>query len=355
MHRTTGAGACGRTFAGDCLRDGAHPSRRPRRRHARRADARRRTLVAFPTETVYGLGADAGNAAAVARIFEAKRRPADHPLIVHVADLEAAHRWAVAVRRRRVALADAFWPGPLTLIVPRAGHVHDIVTGGQPSVGLRVPSHPVAHALLTEFGNGIAAPSANRFGHVSPTTARHVADDLEDAVDLILDGGASTSASRARSSRSRPTRAMLLRPGGIGADAIAGRTGRTRSRSPIRRPRARRERWRRTTRRERLRISSTTMSCAPSSRNSRTATSASPCLRAPPSRPKRSTACGSPLRTTRPSYARTLYANLRALDDAEADAILVECVPDDARMGGDSRSPRRAPPPASTTTATRAC
>ena len=145
-------------------------------------------LVAFPTETVYGLGADAGNVAAVERIFEAKRRPADHPLIVHVPDLKSAKRWA-ALPPQAIALANAFWPGPLTLIAPRAAHVHDVVTGGQSSVGLRVPSHPVAHALLQEFGNGIAAPSANRFGHVSPTLARHVADDLGDAVDLILDGG----------------------------------------------------------------------------------------------------------------------------------------------------------------------
>jgi L-threonylcarbamoyladenylate synthase len=145
-------------------------------------------LVAFPTETVYGLGADAGNVAAVERIFEAKRRPADHPLIVHVPDLPSAKRWAT-LPPQAIALAKAFWPGPLTLIAPRAAHVHDIVTGSQSSVGLRVPSHPVAHALLQEFGNGIAAPSANRFGHVSPTLARHVADDLGDAVDLILDGG----------------------------------------------------------------------------------------------------------------------------------------------------------------------
>ena len=256
-------------------------------------------LVAFPTETVYGLGADAGNATAVAQIFEAKRRPADHPLIVHVADLEAAHRWAF-LSAQAVALAEAFWPGPLTLIVPRAGHVHDIVTGGQPSVGLRVPSHPVAHALLMEFGNGIAAPSANRFGHVSPTTARHVADDLEDAVDLILDGGASDIGIESTIVALTTDTAMLLRLGGIGADAIAGVLGHPLAQPDSSAP-ARRERWRRTTRRERLRISSTTMSCVPSSRNSRIATSASPCLHAQPSRPKRSTACGSPLRSKRPS------------------------------------------------------
>ena len=143
-----------------------------------RAAARLRAgeLVAFPTETVYGLGADAGNADAVRRIFAVKRRPADHPVIVHLPDATHVLRWAREVPPGAQALADAFWPGPLTLILPRAGHVSDAVTGGQDSVGLRVPSHPVAQALLAAFaaigGEGIAAPSANRFGHVSPTTAR---------------------------------------------------------------------------------------------------------------------------------------------------------------------------------------
>ena len=138
-------------------------------------------LVAFPTETVYGLGADAANAAAVARIFEAKKRPADHPLIVHVGDLDAAQRWAV-LSPQAVALAEAFWPGPLTLILPRADHVHDVVTGGQSSVGLRVPSHPVAHALLKEFGDGIAAPSANRYGHGALDGSAGLADSRRSRV-----------------------------------------------------------------------------------------------------------------------------------------------------------------------------
>jgi L-threonylcarbamoyladenylate synthase len=150
-------------------------------------------LVAFPTETVYGLGANADDRSAVARIFVAKQRPADHPVIVHLQDAADLGAWAREVPPGAAALARAFWPGPLTLILPRAAQVSDAVTGGQDSVGLRVPAHPVARALLAEFaalgGRGIAAPSANRFGHVSPTTARHVADDLGDAVDTILDGG----------------------------------------------------------------------------------------------------------------------------------------------------------------------
>ncbi len=150
-------------------------------------------LVAFPTETVYGLGGDAGNEAAVRAIFAAKGRPADHPVIVHIAERDQLATWAREVPPGAARLADAFWPGPLTLILPRAGHAADIITGGQDSVGVRMPSHPVARALLREFaaagGLGVAAPSANRFGRISPTTAQHVADDLGDRVALILDGG----------------------------------------------------------------------------------------------------------------------------------------------------------------------
>ena len=144
----------------------------------------------FPTETVYGLGADAEQRDAVRKIFAAKGRPADHPLIVHLPDAAHVEHWARAFPEGARRLAAAFWPGPLTLMLPRAPHASDIVTGGQDSVGLRVPSHPVARELLARFGGGIAAPSANRFGRISPTTAHHVADDLGDAVALILDGGA---------------------------------------------------------------------------------------------------------------------------------------------------------------------
>ncbi|MBU6994831.1 L-threonylcarbamoyladenylate synthase [Ferrovum myxofaciens] len=146
-------------------------------------------LVAFPTETVYGLGADAENPAAVARIFAVKGRPADHPLIVHVATPDQILHWARDIPPVAWHLARRYWPGPLTLILRRASCVPDIVTGGQDTVGLRVPDHPLALALLKVFGGGIAAPSANRFGRVSPTTAAHVREELGDAMDLILDGG----------------------------------------------------------------------------------------------------------------------------------------------------------------------
>src|SRR5262245_58594931 len=172
-------------------------------------------LVAFPTETVYGLGADATNAEAVRRVFVAKGRPADHPVIVHVASVQAMASWARDIPAGARALADAFWPGPLTLIVPRAAHVHDIITGGQDSVGLRVPSHPIARALLDAFGGGIAAPSANRFGHVSPTTATHVSADLGDKPALILDGGASPVGIESTIVAFRGDVPLLLRPGAI--------------------------------------------------------------------------------------------------------------------------------------------
>jgi L-threonylcarbamoyladenylate synthase len=159
---------------------------------ARRAAAAWRAgdLVAFPTETVYGLGAAARDPAAVARIFAAKRRPTDHPLIVHLADGEDLEAWARDVPPAALRLADACWPGPLTMVLWRHRDVPPAVTGGQPTIALRVPGHPVAQALLRAFGDGVAAPSANRFGRVSPTTADHVMADLAD-VDglLVVDGG----------------------------------------------------------------------------------------------------------------------------------------------------------------------
>ncbi|SJM91313.1 L-threonylcarbamoyladenylate synthase [Crenothrix polyspora] len=147
-------------------------------------------LVAFPTETVYGLGADASNPEAVARIFAAKGRPANHPLIVHIADSACLSDWAENIPDNAFKLAEHFWPGPLAIILNKKDCVPMSVTGGQNTVGLRVPNHPVALQLLREFGGGIAAPSANRFCRISPTQAAHVAEELGDAVDLILDGGA---------------------------------------------------------------------------------------------------------------------------------------------------------------------
>ncbi len=182
-------------------------------------------LVAFPTETVYGLGADASNPRAVARIFAAKGRPADHPLIVHLPDAAHLPRWAVDIPETAHKLAAAFWPGPLTLILKRHPSVSDAITGGQDTVGLRVPNHPLALQLLCEFDGGVAAPSANRFGHVSPTTAAHVREELGSAVALILDGGPCAVGIESTILDLSGTQARILRPGMLDADAIAGILG----------------------------------------------------------------------------------------------------------------------------------
>jgi L-threonylcarbamoyladenylate synthase len=172
-------------------------------------------LVAFPTETVYGLGADASNAEAVGRIFAAKGRPADHPLIVHIADAGCLTDWAESVPDAARRLAERFWPGPLAIILKKKPNVPDAVTGGQPTVGLRVPSHSVALRLLRKFGGGIAAPSANRFCRISPTTARHVEEELGDSVDMILDGGPCEVGVESTIIDLSGARPRLLRPGRI--------------------------------------------------------------------------------------------------------------------------------------------
>ncbi|MGA7985694.1 MAG: L-threonylcarbamoyladenylate synthase, partial [Burkholderiales bacterium] len=182
-------------------------------------------LVAFPTETVYGLGADASSEAALNRLYALKRRPADHPVIVHFASAEDAFTWAREVPEAARRLAARFWPGPLTLILRRAQHAGDFVTGGQDTIGLRVPSHPVAHALLREFGGAIAAPSANRFGRVSPTRAEHVRADLGRDVELVLDGGDSEVGIESTIVDLSRGRAVLLRPGAISAAALEAALG----------------------------------------------------------------------------------------------------------------------------------
>jgi L-threonylcarbamoyladenylate synthase len=176
---------------------------------------RRGGLVAFPTETVYGLGADASNRAAIERLYRVKGRPMDHPVIVHFAGADRAFGWACEVPAAARALSARFWPGPLTLILKRAARVGDFITGGQDTVGVRVPAHPVAQALLEEFGGGLAAPSANRHGRVSPTTAQHVRDDLGADVDYVLDGGACGIGIESTIVDVSGDAPRLLRPGGI--------------------------------------------------------------------------------------------------------------------------------------------
>jgi L-threonylcarbamoyladenylate synthase len=176
-------------------------------------------LVAVPTETVYGLAADADNPRAVRAIFEAKGRPADHPVIVHISGVTDLASWAVRVPNSAMALARAFWPGPLTLVLERSARAHDGLTGGQPTVGLRSPAHPWARALLTEFGGALAAPSANRFGRISPTTAEHVRSDLGEkpagSVDLILNGGSCPLGIESTIVDLTGRAPRLLRPGSI--------------------------------------------------------------------------------------------------------------------------------------------
>jgi len=189
-------------------------------------------LVAFPTETVYGLGADASNADAVERIYSVKARPADHPLIVHVASMDGLGEWADDVPGYAISLARDFWPGPMTLVVRRSGLAGDFVTGGQDTVGVRVPDHPVALGLLEAFaragGKGIAAPSANRFGSVSPTNAQAVADELGDYLedrDQILDGGACDVGVESTIIDCTGDAPRILRPGAVTTEMIADSTG----------------------------------------------------------------------------------------------------------------------------------
>ena len=189
-------------------------------------------LVAFPTETVYGLGADASNADAVARIYSVKGRPADHPLIVHVASMDGLGDWARDVPEYAISLARDFWPGPMTLVVRRSDLAGDFVTGDQDTVGVRVPNHPVALGLLEAFvkagGRGIAAPSANRFGNVSPTTAQAVAAELGDYLadsDQILDGGACDVGVESTIIDCTGDAPKILRPGAITVEMIEQSTG----------------------------------------------------------------------------------------------------------------------------------
>ncbi|WP_197512902.1 L-threonylcarbamoyladenylate synthase [Acidihalobacter aeolianus] len=177
-------------------------------------------LVVFPTETVYGLGADASNPRAVARIYAAKRRPVDHPLIVHLLGTSQLTEWARHIPRAAWQLAEAFWPGPLTLVLPREPRVPGIVSGWLDTVALRVPDHQLALALLDAFGSGVAAPSANRYGHVSPTSAEDVREELGDNVDFLLDGGNCPIGIESTIVDLSSTIPRILRPGAIPEQAL---------------------------------------------------------------------------------------------------------------------------------------
>ena len=197
-------------------------------------------LVAFPTETVYGLGADASNAGAVARIYEVKGRPHDHPVIVHLADINQLDQWVADIPEYAIALARTFWPGPMTLILPRSEHVGDFITGGQTSVGIRIPNNPLALQFLSIAGVGVAAPSANRFGAISPTSALAVQEEigqyLDEERDVILDGGPSEVGVESTIIECLGDAPKILRPGAITKEMIEEVTGLTvdESSSPVR-------------------------------------------------------------------------------------------------------------------------
>jgi len=282
-------------------------------------------LVAFPTETVYGLGADAKNPDAVAKIFAAKGRPADHPVIVHVQSISALAIWGVNVPAAARGLAEAFWPGPLTLIVERAAHVSDAVTGGQDTVGLRCPSHPIARDLLAAFarvGSGaIAAPSANKFGHVSPTTAEHVREEFGSDL-FILDGGAcevGLESTIVDVSRGEP---VLLRPGAISRDDIREVLGKTPRDRDAAAPRASGTLAAHYAPRTALAI---VEAAALDVELAQPANIAVLALREPPPTAHVTSWITAPFDAGR--YAHDLYANLRKLDAAGAKRIVVEAPP----------------------------
>lgn len=288
-------------------------------------------LVAIPTETVYGLGADALNPAAVAKIFAAKGRPADHPLIVHLPDVEHLPRWAINIPDTAYALAHAFWPGPLTLILQRAAIVPDAVTGGQNTVGLRVPAHPVAAALLHEFDSGIAAPSANRFGRISPTTAAHVYDELGAAVAQVLDGGPCEVGIESTIVDLTQSPPVILRPGAISAEQIAAVIGQRlqqkQEQSDTAQPRVSGSLAAHYAPRTPMALCDATdllaTATARADAGARIAVLARHCPDPHDPRFVWHAACNDAN-----GYAHDLYATLRALDNAAADLILVESPPD---------------------------
>ena len=275
-------------------------------------------LVAFPTETVYGLGADASSVAAVRRLFAVKRRPPDHPVIVHLGDPALLPEWAARVPGAAAVLAGACWPGPLTVVVRRAARVPDAVTGGRDTVGLRVPDQPLALDLLRAFGGGVAAPSANRFGRVSPTTAADVRADLGGDVDLVLDGGPCRVGIESTIVDCTGPRPAILREGGVPrrrVEALLGTTVPLRTRGEIAAPgtlashyapRARVELTDRAEIDERAR--------AALARGERVGVIGAPSVDG------RVVGLGEPADAER--YAHDLYAMLRAADAHELDVVL---------------------------------
>jgi L-threonylcarbamoyladenylate synthase len=307
-------------------------------------------LVAFPTETVYGLGADAENPAAVARIYAAKGRPSNHPVIVHLAPEADIAYWSSSIPSEAHKLIAAFWPGPLTLILKRAAGIPDAVSGGQDTIGLRCPSHPVAQALLREFKagrGGVAAPSANKFGHVSPTTAQHVCDefgaDADSPIGAILDGGQSevgiesTIIDLSRMTTHGP---VLLRPGHISREQIARVIGVLPHSPDASAPRASGTLDAHYAPQTPVALidakdlKSTLAKLAQAGKRTAIMHRQAQAL------PQAQSQIRMP--EQEPGYAHDLYAALRALDAAHADIILVEAPPDDDTWQGVNDRLRRA-------------
>jgi L-threonylcarbamoyladenylate synthase len=287
-------------------------------------------LVAFPTETVYGLGAHAGYPAALRRVFELKGRPTTHPLIVHIDSLRYLTRWAREVPEAATMLAERFWPGPLTLVLPRAENVHRLVTGGQDTVAVRVPSHPMAQQLLTAFGGGIAAPSANRYGRLSPTRAEHVREEFGAAVRLVLDGGDCKLGLESTIVACLDGKVQLLRPGAVTLSQLERVVGEVMTDSSAQTPRVPGSA-------DAHYAPTTPLSVVPSSEleglvaaltegGLRVAVLA---LHPPMGTYRLTTWINGGQRAE--NYAHDLYAHLRALDKAGCARILVQEVPADER------------------------
>ncbi|MBV9344879.1 MAG: threonylcarbamoyl-AMP synthase [Gammaproteobacteria bacterium] len=287
-------------------------------------------LVAFPTETVYGLGANAQNPAAVRRIFEAKGRPANHPLIVHLDSPRFLHRWVREVPELANRLAESFWPGPLTLVMPKAAHVHEVITGGQDTIAIRVPAHPMAQQLLTAFGGGIAAPSANRYGRISPTRAEHVREEFGDSVRVIMDGGECNIGLESTIVGFEGGKVRLLRPGSVTASqlrAVAGELAEGPAEDAPRVPGSGPMHY----------APTTPLTIVPAGEIDAQADAASAggrriavlAQRLPLRSHKYVTWINAGRRPE--TYARDLYTNLRTLDKAGCQRILVQAVPDGER------------------------
>jgi L-threonylcarbamoyladenylate synthase len=286
-------------------------------------------LVAFPTETVYGLGADAANPDAVGRIFTVKGRPATHPVIVHLADAAQVANWAREMPEVARTLARRFWPGPLTIILKRAPRVSDVVTGGQDTVALRVPSHPVALQLLARFGGGIAAPSANRHGRVSATTAAHVRAEFGDAIECVLDGGETEVGIESTIVDLSGSKPVLLRPGLITPAQLEQALGAPLGAADASAPRAPGTLARHYAPQTMLIVTELDLLMELAATLTRVGKKVA-VLALTERRPVHDQLVWIAAPNDAAAYAHALYANLRALDEAECDAILIERPPQTA-------------------------